>query len=264
MLRKTKVLILGVLLVFGVAASAQAFQSAISYAEIDLNSFTAEGAYTAYLGTFFSGTEAYASDSDSYDHHWDYQWALNSWADAYATAGTGVEHSTVQSAHAVAQVYTGENGHTYIASGADATAGGDSGTNSMAFASSYAVAYKVIVPKDATFNISYYLNGAIDGDTDYGFSEAGSGALMAVLGCGDAYGPYGQWLDVATGFEKNNYEGGGNLSLDLTSGEYWIFAGTAAFASAAEAAPVPEPATMLLLGIGLIGLAGLGRKKMIK
>lgn len=36
----------------------------------------------------------------------------------------------------------------------------------------------------------------------------------------------------------------------------------APFSHDAQSAPIPEPATMLLLGVGFIGLAGIGRKKM--
>jgi len=41
-------------------------------------------------------------------------------------------------------------------------------------------------------------------------------------------------------------------------------AGFEEYALRESGAPVPEPATMLLLGCGLIGLAGFGRKKLIK
>jgi len=57
----------------------------------------------------------------------------------------------------------------------------------------------------------------------------------------------------------------GGLNWDLADlGFHWASATCANDVIEGSAAPVPEPATMLLLGTGLIGLAGFSRKKIKK
>lgn len=55
-----------------------------------------------------------------------------------------------------------------------------------------------------------------------------------------------------------------NLTITWTSGNNDMVVNLKGVDDGFAPAPVPEPATMLLLGSGLIGLAGMGRKKFFK
>jgi hypothetical protein len=76
-------------------------------------------------------------------------------------------------------------------------------------------------------------------------SPDGNAYAMGFLG--SSGGGHGSSGSIVAQIEPNN-EGGGQLDNELDSSPI----------------RVPEPATMLLLGAGLIGLAGYGRKKFKK
>ena len=94
--------------------------------------------------------------------------------------------------------------------------------------------------------------------SDYcGKLEAASSGLLGAVGTeySGAFG--GRGLECGDGYVIN----GNSLTVCMTTVEPgdWIRVITQGHGPA----PVPEPATMALLGMGLIGMAGLARKKMV-
>jgi len=102
-----------------------------------------------------------------------------------------------------------------------------------------------------TFDMTFITDYKLNGFSIFTGSETSSGGG---LGGGDDYGQVGVsfqrlgLLDDNAGVADFNEDGDGS---DLLASNW-------------ESTPVPEPATMLLLGVGLVGLAGASRKKSFK
>jgi len=79
---------------------------------------------------------------------------------------------------------------------------------------------------------------------------------------GDIGWEFAQGKEYAIRIEAREYRSFDNLvGLTIVSGQSWAGVTNRSKADMSYSNPVPEPATMLLFGLGLLGLAGVNRKK---
>jgi hypothetical protein len=142
----------------------------------------------------------------------------------------------------IASYFGYSNGYSYYKSEVDG--GAESGN----FASSYTTTYDPPSdPEDAT--ISW------DGLPKPHISAADP--LWLVVKDGAAHDPIWYVLDISVPGIWDGKE-------DIVLTGFWPNGGAISHLEIVGTTPVPEPATMLLVGVGLIGIAGLGRKKFVK
>ena len=112
---------------------------------------------------------------------------------------------------------------------------------------------------------SAYLTFYLDDDYRDGRYEREYGWLYN----GDFWTPTGEIDDGDEFFRLVWYNGLSNLNYDgsITVGvysSYGDFKWSGAKVTAYGKSPVPEPGTIVLMGLGLVGLAGIGRRKLFK
>lgn len=254
--RKFSSLVILLILLFGLATTASALQYGYGYAELKLDSLritTSTPVATQYYGDYLSNYNLGQNELTATDC---YNYILNDWAYALSTPNGFANANT-------------SNGIS--SSTATAYAGDGYGPVSGAIAGTYVSAIGFYAPGggDITLSIDYYLHDAIDGD-EPGYSAAGSMAMLGIYqnGCSQSEG---QWLKLEGAYGEYDDEILSTLHLTLSGLEassFTLFLGTAAYAFAStcsnggDTAPVPEPATLLLMGAGFIGMASFSKRKL--
>ncbi len=116
--------------------------------------------------------------------------------------------------------------------------------------------------------------GDITGDIVGGTHFSSSSWLVSTSNgpLGDFNDPAWSWASATTFGDNSNDPNIWRDIAGISGASNWIWSSgadvsvfiRADFTTAGAAAPVPEPATMILLGVGLMGIAGFGRKKLQK